>query len=191
MIEISVTLGFAAVCAAAYVAVGAGAAIAAAYAALLHELAHCLASELCGANVRRLRLSVCGAEIISDCSLLSYGKEIFCIAAGPAANFVCGALLSLLAIGETAYLFAGINITMALFNLIPARGFDGGRILSLCIPSAEPYISAASAAVLAAAGIYAFAKTGLAVSLLVFAAYVSGIILYNITKERSRRKLHG
>ena len=96
-------------------------------AATAHELGHWLAISLLGGRVTRLRLSAVGAEMRLE-RTMSYFRELLCALAGPAVNI-------LLAIG-TAWLcggrglvFAGMNLALGLFNLLPVRALDGGRSL--------------------------------------------------------------
>ena len=65
---------------------------------------------------------------------LSYGRELFCALAGPAVNVLL-AVVSARGSGERQLLFAGINLALALFNLLPLPPLDGGRALlcALCL----------------------------------------------------------
>lgn len=58
--------------------------------------------------------------------ILSYGSEILCAFAGPAVNL----MLSFAAAKVGVFAFAGLNLAMALFNLLPLGVLDGGRALS-------------------------------------------------------------
>ena len=98
-------------------------------AAAAHELGHWAAIRLLGGRVRRLRLSAVGAEMVLERSL-SYGRECFCALAGPAVNVLLAVSFARGA-GERALIFAGLNLVLALFNLLPLPVLDGGRAL-LC-----------------------------------------------------------
>ena len=64
----------------------------------LHELAHYVALRICGAEIRRVRLTAFGAEMqIENEMALSYGREIFCAAAGPLCNIALALFSALLA----------------------------------------------------------------------------------------------
>ena len=99
-------------------------------AATAHELGHCTALWLSGGRIGRLRLSAVGAELVLERSL-SYGRELFCVLAGPAVNILLAAV-SAQGAGERWLLFAGINLVLGAFNLLPLPPLDGGRAL-LCL----------------------------------------------------------
>ena len=107
-------------------------------AAVIHELGHILAAKLCGVRSWRLGLKAGGALITFDFSRLSYMREVFVHLAGPAFG-VMAALFSVIFFGERAEYFAGVSLSMALVNLLPVSGFDGGGIFSavvsmFCLP---------------------------------------------------------
>ena len=104
-------------------------------AAALHECGHWTAIVLLGGRVRTLRLSAVGAEMALDTSCpLSYTKEALAAFAGPAVNLILTALCA-----QTRwYLFAGLNLSLGLFNLLPVRMLDGGRILSCLLNAFAP-----------------------------------------------------
>ena len=65
---------------------------------------------------------------------LSYTKEALAAFAGPAVNLILTALCA-----QTRwYLFAGLNLSLGLFNLLPVRMLDGGRILSCLLNAFAP-----------------------------------------------------
>lgn len=101
-------------------------------AALLHECGHWCAIRLCGGRVIGLRLTAMGAEMrLSAVSPLRPLPTVLCALAGPGVNLiaaVCASHAEKL-MGERAYLFAGLNLGLAIFNLMPLRRLDGGRAL--------------------------------------------------------------
>ena len=91
----------------------------------LHELGHYGVIRLLGRDVKLIRLTAIGAEMVVD-RPLSYGQEGLAALAGPAVNLALALLLCGWSRGQT---FAGLNLALALFNLLPAGRLDGGRTL--------------------------------------------------------------
>ena len=102
-------------------------------AAALHELGHWWAIRALGGRVRYLRLSCAGAELrLSAARPLPPGKMLLAALAGPGMNLLLAmgsAGLARHGAGERLYLFAGLNLGLTLFNLLPAGWLDGGRAL--------------------------------------------------------------
>lgn len=102
-------------------------------ACVFHELGHWLAIRALGGRVRYLRLSCAGAELrLSAARLLPPWKMLLAALAGPGMNLLLAMGSSALArrgAGERLYLFAGLNLGLTLFNLLPAGWLDGGRAL--------------------------------------------------------------
>lgn len=133
-------------------------------AAAAHEAGHCLALFLTGAGWHRLRLGILGAVLEVEWGALSYGKELFCVLAGPGANLLCAA-----AVRGRWEVLAGANIVLCLFNLLPLRPLDGGRALYLAVcalagpgagETAIRLASALSALMLGTALIWIVGQTG-------------------------------
>ena len=102
-------------------------------AAAIHELAHVIALKLLGGKAGNIKLSVAGVELNAVFPPgAPYKNELLAVAAGPAANLAIGILLSRIA-GECEYLytFAGVNMVLGVFNLLPAGRLDGGRLVRL------------------------------------------------------------
>lgn len=109
-------------------------------AAGIHELGHIVAAALLGIKIKELRLDLIGASLITS-GIHSYRDERLLCAAGPFFNLV-GILFAYplqgLFISKAIYprvaeylgFFCGACLCLMLINLLPVRGFDGGRILS-------------------------------------------------------------
>lgn len=94
-------------------------------ACFLHELGHCLALLYFRQDIKEISITVFGAKILFP-QQLSYRQELAVAVAGPAINLVlaylCCRTPDLLA-------FAGLNLALAVFNLLPVGQLDGSRIL--------------------------------------------------------------
>ena len=109
--------------------------------ALLHEAGHLFAVLLCGGRVRSAELNASGAVIRAF--PLSYGREILCVLMGPAASLACALLFALwgdriqFGFAVTQDSLAGLCLIQGAFNLLPARGLDGGRALRLFLENRQ------------------------------------------------------
>ena len=92
----------------------------------VHECAHLITAKL--QRVRTRELEIGGAQIKTAGVFPSYRAEWLVAAAGPAAS-----LLLALALAPVptpfAYNTTRTSLSLALFNLLPVEGFDGGRML--------------------------------------------------------------
>ena len=96
-------------------------------ACILHELGHYGAVLGVGSRVCELHLTAAGAEMKLDPNMqLSYSQDALIALAGPAVNLF--AAWAAVRVGSN--LFAGLNFSFGLLNLLPIRPLDGGRILT-------------------------------------------------------------
>lgn len=104
-------------------------------AAAAHELGHFLMLRRFHVPVRQLRLTLFGAEMETESTCLSYGRELLVTLAGPLANLLCaGVLLLWLAPRDASwYAPAGAHLVLAVFNLLPIRPLDGGRAIQILL----------------------------------------------------------
>ena len=95
----------------------------------IHELGHILAILALGGQVTRLRLTCVGAEMrLSARHAIGHMGQVLAALSGPLVNLAAG-FLSVRLLGEKGWCFAGINLALGAFNLLPAGCLDGGRAL--------------------------------------------------------------
>nr|WP_300167424.1 site-2 protease family protein [uncultured Flavonifractor sp.] len=116
----------------------------------LHELGHYIAIRLLGGQVARLRITCVGAEmVLSARRPLGSARELSAALAGPAVNLLLA--LGCAGLGKSWWCFAGVNLALALFNLLPVGPLDGGRALGCLLTLAgkgdwaEPAVALLSA----------------------------------------------
>ena len=102
----------------------------AALAALLHELGHVGMAALCGIRLRECQIGIYGAGLVPDGGVYSYAQEIALCLAGPLVNLLSASVGLHLPDGAFRQGFLFSSLALGLLNLLPIRGFDGGRILS-------------------------------------------------------------
>ena len=95
------------------------------WAASIHEAGHWGAIRAVKGQIKLLRLSAVGAELQME-GALSYTQDMLCALAGPAVSLFA----AFLAAKAGWDVFAGLNLALGLFNLLPIRVLDGGRILN-------------------------------------------------------------
>jgi Zn-dependent protease/CBS domain-containing protein len=103
---------------------------------LAHELSHAFVARRFGVEVRDITLFIFGGAATLEGDAKTPGQEALIALAGPACSIALGAVLiggSLVVdephVGEIAGWLGVINLSLALFNLIPAFPMDGGRVL--------------------------------------------------------------
>ena len=93
----------------------------------IHELGHIVAAHLLGCGVKQIDFTPCGIKMIlaKPLSLVNTYKKIVVLSAGCAVNLILFTIF--LAFNQKN--IALINLSIAIFNLIPVTTLDGGRIL--------------------------------------------------------------
>lgn len=122
---------------------------------LVHELGHAAAIMLLGGEVTGLSIEAGGLKISYKGARETWQAGLIA-AAGPLAGILAAALFS--SAGEKGSLAAGVSILLSLFNLIPTRPLDGGKIAELIFPGICGQLAFFCRAVLLAAGLYLSAK---------------------------------
>ena len=128
---------------------------------LLHELGHALTARLYGIPTEDITLYPIGGVARLARMPRKAGPELLVTLAGPAVNLLIAASLAvLLALVEPFWpasldrlplafvsTLMGINLTLALFNLVPAFPMDGGRVLRALLSSSLGRLRATEIAV--------------------------------------------
>ena len=105
--------------------------------AIFHEAGHLLALMYFKTEILEFKISIFGANIKTTVrNQINYFKDIFISFSGPLVNLI---------ISVFSYIFYNIcfkkvffdiyivNLVLALFNLLPFYGFDGGKILQIIL----------------------------------------------------------
>ena len=131
--------------------------------------------------MRKLRVSAVGAEMVLDpARRLSYGKELLCTLAGPGINL----LLAIVGAWAGLTVWAGLNLVLGCFHLLPAFPLDGGRALYhlLCLVTEETRAARVTrvasgflAAVLLTVGAALWVCTGGNFTLLLVGGWIFGV----------------
>jgi Zn-dependent protease/predicted transcriptional regulator len=129
---------------------------------LLHELGHALTAKRFGIGTRDITLLPIGGVARLERMPREPKQELMIAIAGPAVNVVIALVLILihLALGKSFTLnpwamverrdllqsLLSVNISLVLFNLLPAFPMDGGRVLRALLAQQMPYARATAVA---------------------------------------------
>ena len=105
------------------------------FAVFIHESGHLLAMWAADCQPHAIRLIPTSVQIVRGFSP-KRGGEIAITICGPAANLVIFGVLAanyLIFNSEQSLTFAILNFAIAVFNLLPVSGLDGGTMLSAAI----------------------------------------------------------
>lgn len=131
---------------------------------LIHELGHALTARAYGVQTREITLWLLGGVAQLEQIPRARGAEAVIAIAGPVVSVLLSGLFALLRTiappaAEGQFLLGYlslINLSLALFNLLPALPLDGGRILRSLLALSKPYLEATRTAV-AVSKVMAFA----------------------------------
>ena len=94
----------------------------------LHEAGHLAALALCGGSVRAVELSAAGIRIITrKGGTFPTRSSLFVLLSGPAANI---AVYSVMKLAGCDGIFPLLNLTSALYNMLPYYSLDGGAVIA-------------------------------------------------------------
>jgi Zn-dependent protease len=110
---------------------------------ILHELSHAAAAAMKGRGVREIVLTPLGGAAVIDRAMAGPSMEAEVALAGPVSNLlILGVSVAFFLVAEMPPAWAGpmtlggalafafwANLTLGLFNLVPAFPMDGGRVL--------------------------------------------------------------
>ncbi len=101
------------------------------FASLIHEGGHLFGMWLCECQPKAIRLIPTSIQIVRGFSSRPQGETAIALL-GPAANltvFLCLLLNYFLFENEAVLIFSLLNLILAIFNLLPVTGLDGGTVL--------------------------------------------------------------
>ena len=151
---------------------------------LLHELGHSWTARRYGVTITSITLWIFGGMAHMEDLPEDWDVELYVALAGPAMSVLvgaaCYAMLFVLPAQPILVFVVGslavINVTLAIFNLIPAFPMDGGRVLRALLARSRPYAEATQTAAtvgkLMAVAMAIFAVLAFAPLLLLIAMFV-------------------
>lgn len=153
------------------------------FAVFIHESGHMLAMWAADCQPRAIRLIPTSVQIVRGFSPKPCG-EVAITLCGPAANLVIfGVLLAnhFIFKSEQSLLFSLLNLVIAIFNLLPVSGLDGGALLTALIAhftdiykaeSIVRIITAIFSVVVFLLGIYLWVSGTVNISVFIIAVYL-------------------
>lgn len=156
---------------------------------VLHELGHATVARRLGVRIGAIDLHFFGGAAQMIDTPRSACDEMLIAAAGPAVSLALAAaglgLGTALALPLLA-LIGWINLTLGLFNLVPALPMDGGRILRAALSTRLGYVRATHVAVaVARVFLVAFAILGIALGSLQLVV-LAGVLWFMTSAEQRR-----
>ncbi len=152
---------------------------------LIHECGHLFAMILSGNKPEKVVFELGGINIINRSkTCLSFNKEIIIAFSGPLVNLVSTLLCCFVydyVKNEKILTFASVNLILMVFNLLPIKSLDGGRILYYFLSKKHNMsfskriiyvLSIIFIAITFSWGIYVFIHTGFNFSIIIIAVFL-------------------
>lgn len=149
---------------------------------MLHECGHILA--MCVFNVppEKVQLYGAGIKITENTRLTTFSKEVIILSAGIITNFILFVVCYFTTDNFNINLFGMMNLIIGMFNCIPFKFSDGGRLVSMLIDrysknknnKAKTMVKWVTVTGLCIAGTVMFLKSKGNISLLVSIIYIVG-----------------
>lgn len=140
----------------------------------IHEISHIYMMIIYNNYIKEISLLPFGVKILKKQNFNnSYIKDVFILSAGIFSNllfFLLFKFLQKIYINEMFIIFANINLTLVIFNILPISVLDGGQILEILFLNKFGYKGIK---------IYKIFSILLSIFLLFFSVYV--FIFYNIS----------
>lgn len=99
----------------------------------IHEISHLLFLRFFGCKILSVKLNLGAVSVVHSANTSKF-KKIICLLAGPLSNLIVALLFKLYNMEE----FYLINLIIALYNLLPLNGLDGGSILTTILEGILP-----------------------------------------------------
>lgn len=163
---------------------------------LVHELGHIFLLLLCNTRIIEININVFSVDIVKDESFyLPYTKEIVIIMAGPLFNMIFALIFGII------YNFSKLEILkilsvqsflIGLVNFIPISSLDGGQIFSIFLrrffddfrtKQISFVVSVMFIIPMMTLGFYMFIKSGINISMIVLAIYLSSFLVMREQKS--------
>lgn len=155
-------------------------------AAAVHEAAHLLVMICVDAKPKAVRLIPGGINIVDKTQKTSF-EDIVILAAGPIANLTCFLIFK----GD----FCVLNLLLFIYNMLPVRGLDGGRIIQMILSyflsfkTAEVFLNIITVLIgasFAAAFVWLYIRGTENYSVLIFSLYIISTVFLKKGVERKR-----
>lgn len=94
---------------------------------VFHELSHMFVASICGIKTRKISIRISGLSINLDKNTGKNGKWLAIYLAGPMSNIILASIF------KNVPMVCGINLALAIINLIPIEPLDGHNIMGVLL----------------------------------------------------------